>query len=252
VVRYTRHIALCLAVLAPLISAAPRPEIVVAAAANLTEAFNALGPVFEGETGIHPVFSFASTAQLARQIEYAAPFDVFAAADSVHVSELASKGLLVPGSSVVYARGILALWVPPRAKVSIKRLEDLTLAEVRVVAVAKPELAPYGEAAVTALKRAGIWERVKPKVVYAENINMARQYGLSNNADAVFTAYSLVQHSGGSALRIDPQLYPPIDQRLGIIARSERLDAARQFVAFLLHGSGRAVLARFGYELPAH
>ena len=138
-----------------------------------------------------------------------------------------------------------------RRKVSVKRIEDLTGPEVRIVAVAKPELAPYGEAAVAALKHSGIWERVKPKVVYAENINMARQYGASNNADAVFTSYSLVQGSGGNVIRVDPALYPPIDQSLGMLARSEHLDAARQFVNFLLRGNGRAVLTRFGYQLPA-
>jgi molybdate transport system substrate-binding protein len=251
VVCYTGQLALCLALLTPVGKAAPHPEIVIAAAANLTEAFRTLGPIFERETGVHPIFSFASTAQLAQQIEYAAPFDVFAAADSIHVEELDRKGLLVAGSRAVYAQGILALWIPSGAKASVKRLEDLTAPEVRVIAVAKPELAPYGEAAVAALKRAGIWERVKPKIVYAENINMARQYGASNNADAVFTAYSLVERSGGSVLRIDPALYPAIDQSLGILARSEHLDAARQFANFLLRGNGRAVLARFGYQLPA-
>jgi molybdate transport system substrate-binding protein len=251
VVFYAGQLGLCVALLASIAQASPKQEIVVAAAANLTEAFRALGPVFEAETGVHPVFSFASTAQLTQQIEYAAPFDVFAAADSSHVDELDRKGLLVAGSRAVYAQGVLALWIPPGAKASVKRIEDLTAAEVRVIAMAKPELAPYGEAAVAALRRIGVWDRVKPKVVYAENINMARQYGASNNADAVFTAYSLVQHSGGSVIRVDPALYPPIGQSLGILARSEHLDAARQFVNFLLHGNGRAVLARFGYQLPA-
>lgn len=236
---------------APLGKAAPRPEIVIAAAANLTEAFRALGPVFERETGVHPVFDFASTAQLGQQIEYGAPFDVFAAADSVHIDQLERKGLLVSGSRAVYAQGILALWIPAGATASVTRLEDLTAPQVRVIAIAKPELAPYGEAAVAALTRAGIWDRVKPKIVYAENINMARQYGASNNADAVFTAYSLVERSGGTVLRVDPALYPAIDQTLGILARAEHKDAARQFVNFLLHGNGRSILARFGYKVPA-
>ena len=151
-VPYTGHLVLALALLARFAPAQPKPEIVVAAAANLTEAFRALGPIFEAETGVHPVFSFASTAQLAQQIEYAAPFDVFAAADSLHVDQLDRKGLLVAGTRAVYAQGILALWIPPGAKASVKRMEDLTVPEVRVIAMAKPELAPYGEAAVAALK----------------------------------------------------------------------------------------------------
>src|SRR5437016_5865999 len=92
-----------------------RPEVTIAAAANLTEVFQRLGPRFEARTGIHPVFSFASTAQLAQQIEYLAPFDAIAAADAVHVDALERQGLLVPGSRAVYATGVLALWVPAAA-----------------------------------------------------------------------------------------------------------------------------------------
>jgi molybdate transport system substrate-binding protein len=80
---------------------------------NLSEVFQKLGPQFEAATGIHPIFSFGSTAQLALQIENGAPFDVYTAADVEHVDQLAKKGLLLPGSPAVYATGILALWIPP-------------------------------------------------------------------------------------------------------------------------------------------
>src|SRR5580700_8509120 len=92
-----------------------RREVTVAAAANLSEVFQDVGRQFEAATGIHPVFSFASTAQLAVQIENGAPFDVYAAADVEHVEQLEKKGLLVPGSRAVYATGILALWIPPQS-----------------------------------------------------------------------------------------------------------------------------------------
>ena len=97
------------------VQAAP-PEVTVAGASNLTEVFGLMGPVFESATGIHPVFSFGATAQLAQQIESGAPWDVFAAADAEHVDQLDAKGLLVPGSRAVYATGILAMWIPPTAK----------------------------------------------------------------------------------------------------------------------------------------
>src|SRR5271155_4297746 len=86
-----------------------------AAAAHLDDAFQRVGQDFEAQTGIHPVISFASTAQLTQQIENGAPFDVFAAADATHVGELEGKGLLVAGSRAVYARGALALWIPPNS-----------------------------------------------------------------------------------------------------------------------------------------
>jgi molybdate transport system substrate-binding protein len=230
--------------------AQPKPEIVIAAAANLTQAMQAMGPAFEAETGIHPVFSFGSTSQLAQQIEYGAPFDVFLAADAEHVDQLDRKGLLAPASRAVYAQGIAALWIPNGDKVPVHRLEDLTNSQIRVIAIAKPELAPYGQAAVTALKRAGLWNQLEAKVVYAENINMAKQYGSLENADAVFTAYALVQHAGGTVIRVDANLHPPIQQVLGIMARAEHPDAARKFADYLLHGHGRAMLHRFGYLQP--
>lgn len=220
----------------------------MAAAANLIDVFQQVGPQFEAQAGIHPIFSFASTAQLTRQIENGAPFDVFAAADSEHVDELEKKGLLIPKSRAVYATGVLALWTPPGSSARVARVEDLTSPGVRVIAIAKPELAPYGQAAVDTLERLGIWEQVKSKVVYAENISIARQYGASGNADAVFTAYSLVLKEPGKVIRVEESLHPPILQELGIPASTRHLEAARRFATFLITGKGRAILRNYGYK----
>ena len=108
---------------------AAKPEITVAAAANLVDVFGQIGPQFEAQTGIHPVFSFASTAQLTQQIENSAPFDVFAAADSEHVAKLEREKLLAPGSRAVYALGVLAMWVPAGSKAQVSRLEELASPE---------------------------------------------------------------------------------------------------------------------------
>jgi molybdate transport system substrate-binding protein len=243
------HAAALLGLLSACRSGAPaRSEITIAAAANLTAVFQRLGPQFEGETGIHPIFSFASTAQLAHQIENSAPFDVFAAADAEHVDELDRKGFLVPGSRAVYATGILALWIPPNSNAAVTRIEELTSPSVRVIAVANPELAPYGQATIETLQHAGILASVKSKIVYAENISMAKQYGTSNNADAVFTAYSLVLHETGRVIEVDEKLHQPIVQELGIVAKSRRRDAARKFVQFLVTGTGRSILLNSGYR----
>ncbi|HKD10338.1 MAG TPA: molybdate ABC transporter substrate-binding protein [Bryobacteraceae bacterium] len=227
-----------------------KSEVAIAAAANLSEVLQVIGPRFEAATGIHPVFSFASTAQLALQIEHSAPFDVFAAADVEHVEQLEKKGLLTPGSKAVYATGILALWIPPAAKAKIDKVSDVTQPPVRVIALAKPELAPYGLAARESLQRLGIWDQVQPRIVYADNINMAKQYGASGNADAVFTAYSLVMKEGGKVISVDEQLHRPIDQALGIVAASKQPDAARRFADFLLKGAGRDILGSSGYQVP--
>jgi molybdate transport system substrate-binding protein len=225
-------------------------EVTVAAAANLTDVFQTIGKRFEATTQIHPVFSFASTAQLTQQIENSAPFDVFTAADLMHVEELDRRHLLVAGSRAVYARGVLALWIPQGGNAQIGNIQDLVKPAVRFIAMAKPELAPYGAASVETLKRLGLWEHVHTKVVYAENINGAKQYGVSHNADAVFTAYSLVFREPGQVIRVDGNLHQPIDQALGILASSTHKEAARKFADFLLHGEGRQILRDSGYETP--
>ncbi len=227
---------------------APTREVTVAAAANLIDVFQRVGPAFETQTGIHPVFSFAATAQLTQQIENGAPFDVFTAADSEHVDQLEKEDLLIPHSRAIYATGVLALWIPAASRARITRVNDLTSPDVRVIAIAQPELAPYGQAAIDTLERVGIWEQVKSKIVYAENINIARQYGSSGNADAVFTAYSLVLKQPGKVIQIDSSLHPPILQELGIPRSTQRLEAARRFVDFLIKGTGKSILINYGYK----
>jgi molybdate transport system substrate-binding protein len=228
---------------------AAKREVAVAAAANLNAVFKTLGPQFEAETGIHPVFSFASTAQLAAQIDNGAPFDVFAAADTEHVDALVKKSRIVPGSRAVYATGILALWIPPRSPAIISKPADLAQPAVKVIALAKPELAPYGLAARETLQKLGIWNQVESRIVYADNINMAKQYGSSGNADAVFTAYSLVLKESGKVIPVDQKLHSPIDQALGIVAASKNQNAAKTFTAWLLTGHGRDGLQAFGYKV---
>jgi molybdate transport system substrate-binding protein len=225
------------------------PEITIAAAANLTQVAQTLGTEFEAQTKIHPVFSIGSTAQLTTQIENSAPFDVFLAADAEHVDKLTGEGLLAPGSSAVYAVGVLAMWIPPGSKAHVSKLEDLKASDVLVIALANPKLAPYGAATVESLQHAGIWDAVKDKIVYAENIDMAKQYGTSKNADAVFTAYSLVLKEAGKVIQVDEALHQPIVQKLGIVARSQHLEDARKFTSFVLGDTGRAILTRYGYKI---
>ncbi len=97
-----------------------------------------------------------------------------------------------------------------------------------------------------------VWEQVNPKIVYAENISMAKQYGTSKNADAVFTAYSLVLKEPGKVIQVEEALHMPIVQKLGILVRTQHLEDARAFTRFVLGSAGQAILARYGYRrLPA-
>ena len=224
-------------------------EIVVAAASNLSDAFAEVGRRFTARTGVRVVFSFGATADLAKQIEQGAPFDVFAAADVKHPEALAAEGLLTEGTRAVYARGRLVLWTAS-ADAPVARVEDLAGDAVSRVAVAKPDLAPYGEAAVESLRALGLWERVEPKVVYSQTVAQAKQFAATGNADAAFLPRSLVRGGEGRFVEIDERLHRPIDQTAAVVRASKKQDAARRFVEFLVSEEGRAVLKSFGYAGP--
>ena len=222
----------------------------MAAAANLTDVFAEVGRAFKTKTSIDVVFDYGPTAELAQQIDNGAPYDVFAAADTEHVDSLVGSRKLTAASRAIYAVGQLALWIPKGEQSGIRELKDLARQQVRFISVAQPELAPYGQATIEALKNSHIWEAVQAKVVYASSISQAKQMAASGNADAAFTAYSLVLHDGGTVLKIDPYLYHPIEQAVAIVARSARIDEAKQFRSFLLGSVGRTILANSGYLLP--
>jgi molybdate transport system substrate-binding protein len=226
-------------------------EIVVAAAANLTEAFGEVGRRFTARTGVRVTYSFGATADLSKQIEGGAPFDVFASADVVRVDELVRKGLILGETRAVYARGRLVLWIPPGGRAQVTRLEDLAGAGVTRVAVAKPDAAPYGRAAVESLRALNLWEAVEPKVVYSQSVAQAKQFAASGNADAAFLPRSLVKEGEGTAVEVEERLHAPIDQALGVVRASGRQDAAKKFVEFVLGEEGKAVLKSFGYDAPA-
>ena len=225
-------------------------KLTIAAAANLTDAFDEVGRAFKSQTAVDVVFSYGSTAELAQQIENGAPFDLFAAADTEHVDSLVAENKLTGDSRAVYALGQLALWIPGGEQYGIRELKDLGKQQVRFIAVAQPQLAPYGQATIEALKNAALWSETQPKIVYANSISMVKQMAGTGNAEAAFTAYSLVLHDEGMVIKIDPRLYSPIKQALAIVASSLRMQEANQFRSFLLGPDGRAILARHGYLLP--
>lgn len=224
--------------------------LLVAAASNLTEAFAELGPRFTSKTGIRVVFSYGATADLARQIENGAPFDVFAAADTEHPAQLDRQGLLEAGTRAIYARGRLVMWLPPGSSLKVGRIQDITAKPFERIAIAKPDVAPYGQAAVESLRTMGIWNEIEAKVVYAQNVSQAKQYVATGNAEVAFIPLALVKPGEGSYLEVNEETHRPIDQALGIIRDSSKQVAARQFLDFLLSDEGQKLLAKKGYSKP--
>ncbi len=218
----------------------------IAAAANLETVLTEIGKDFQTETKIKPIFSFGATGNLAKQIENGAPFDLFLAADVKTIDLLIAKNHVINSSKKVYARGRLVLYYAD--SITINRLTDLTKSEFKQVAIASPELAPYGLAAKQALQNIGIWSNIEKKIVYAENVNMALQYAKTGNVQAAFVARSLVTDQD-KYLLIDENLHSPLDQALAVVTRSKNKELAEKFTLFLATQKSKTLLEKFGYSI---
>lgn len=251
-IRLAVYLALGLIVCGPACRQSKQPsnerEIIVAAAANLSDAFPELAYEFTRQSGINVVLSFGGTADLAKQIENGAPFDVFAAADVAHVSLLAQNGLIREDTVQAYARGGLVIWMPAGGKIKLERVEDLQQTTIERVAIAKPDISPYGQAAIEALRALNLWQQVEPKVVYAMNVSQAKQFVSSGNAEVGFLPRSLVKAGDGAYLEVDEKLHRPIDQAIGVVRASTRPDDARRFLEFVLSQAGQEILRKHGYR----
>ena len=225
-------------------------NLTVAAAADLQFAFTEIGRRFEEETGAQVTFVFGSSGNLARQIENGAPVDLFASADEEYVRQLAARGAVVPDTTRLFALGRLALVYFKGSDLRLNGLEDLSRAEVTRLALANPDHAPYGRAAREALTAAGLWDRVKPKVVYGENVRQALQFVETGNADAGIVALSIVEGQGVGSVAIDESLYQPLRQSMAVVKGSRHDRLARDFAAFVNGPIGSPIMKRYGFTLP--
>ncbi|MFO0722632.1 MAG: molybdate ABC transporter substrate-binding protein [Myxococcota bacterium] len=235
-------------------SAAPQapPPLTVAAAADLALAFEELGKLYTAETHTPVRFSFGSTGLLAKQIAEGGPFDVFAAANVSFVDQVVASGRCDGASKTPYAFGRIVLWSKDPSMIPA-RIEDLADEKYRRVALANPEHAPYGLAAKQALEKAGVWEAVKPRLVYGENVRQALQFAETGNAEVALVALSLTASSsvakGGSL--VDAALHAPIEQAMAICGTdATRQLQARRFLEMVRSEPGRAIMRRYGFFLP--
>lgn len=228
---------------------APEPLLVLAAS-DLQFALPEVAAAFEARTGVPVELVLGSTGNLATQIENGAPGDVFLAADEAFVARLERGGHAREGSRRVYAVGRLALvWRPGVAEPA--ELASLADPAYRTVAIANPEHAPYGAAARAALRSAGVWDAVQPRLVLGENVAQTMQFVRTGNADAGLVALGVAIRPGGVPFRaVDPSLHPPLRQAGAVLRESTRPGAAEAFLAELAGPAGREVLGRYGFEPP--
>ncbi len=240
--------ALILLAAAPLFAwgAAQAGEVTVAVAANFTDAAKDMAALFEKATGNKAVFSFGSTGQLYTQITQGAPFDVFLAADQARPEKAIAGGLAVPGSRFTYATGRIVLF--SRDKALVKGPETLKSGGFAKIAIANPVTAPYGAAAVEAMKALGVYETLKPKIVQGGNIAQTYQFVETGNAELGFVALSqVVRNSEGSRWIVPQNLYKAIAQDAVLLKNGAGNAAATAFIAFLKGPEARKVKETYGY-----
>jgi molybdate transport system substrate-binding protein len=226
------------------------PTLTVYAAADLQLAFGEIKPLFEKATGARVTLVTGSTGNLAKQIEHGAPADVFFAANESFVDDLRAVGAVIPESRTLYAQGRIVLAVPKGSTLEVRELADLLKPEVRRVAIANPAHAPYGRAAREALERLGLWEKVKPRLVYGENIRHTLQFVETGAVEAGIVALSVANVPTVRYVPIDPKLHNPLNQVAAVVKRSPRPELGMAFILFLNGSEGRSIMKRYGFRLP--
>ncbi|WP_157184310.1 molybdate ABC transporter substrate-binding protein [Evansella cellulosilytica] len=231
-------------------SQSPNNELTIAAAANKQLAFTEIGRRFEEETGTNVTFSFGSSGQLAEQIENGAPFDIFAAANIDFVDRLREQDLLIQETETTYAYGRIGVATLPNTSFSINHLDDLLQDDIKRIAIANPDHAPYGLAAKETLVATGLWEDVESKLVYGRNINDTLTFIETGNAEAGIIALSLYKEEKMDFFLIDDQLHEPLEHVIAVINRTNAEELAREFISFIKGPIGKPIMESYGFVVP--
>ena len=200
--------------------------------------------------------TFGASGNFFAQISNGAPFDLFLSADVGFPAKVVEKGL-ADGKAFTYAYGKLVVWVPKRSTLDLdgKGLAALSDPAVQKIAIANPEIAPYGRAARAALEKAGLYEGLKGRIVMGQNVSQTAQFVQSGNAQAGFIPLSLAKapplSEEGRAWAVPPSSYERIEQAGVVIKGAKEAALARELAAFVTGDGARDVLERYGYDVPA-
>lgn len=242
--------------------AAPRPARaqptppLIAGAADLQFALAEVAARFRTETGLEVRLSFGSSGNITRQIEQGSPVELFLSADEAFVFRL-TEGGHARDRGELYAIGRIVLFTPPgsplRAAGGLEAIRTaLDAGQIRRIAIANPEHAPYGRAAERALRAAGLWERIRPHLVLGENVAQAAQFALAGGSQGGIVAYSLVlapAMAGRGAHQLLPDsLHEPLRQRMVLTRRAGAV--AEEFYAYMQGPAAREIMRRYGFVLP--
>jgi molybdate transport system substrate-binding protein len=231
-------------------------EITVAAAADLQFAMQDIAEQFQKETGKNVKLIFGSSGSFFQQIQNGAPFDMFFSADLSYPKKLEAAGLTEPGSYFQYAKGRIVIWVLKDAALDVSSgMKSLLNPNIKKIAVANPQHAPYGQAAVAAMQKEGIYDKVKDKFVLGENISQTASFVVSGSADVGIVALSLAlspsMKDKGRYFEIPTDEYPPIQQAGVVLSSSKNKQVAKQFLSFIKTTAVADTLRRYGFDVQS-
>jgi molybdate transport system substrate-binding protein len=229
-------------------------EITVAAAADLQFAMQDVAARFQKETGKTVKLIYGSSGNFFQQIQNGAPFDIFFSANLDYPKKLDAVGLTEPGTYYQYARGKIVIWVRNESKLDLTSgMKALLDPSIKKIAVANPQHAPYGQAAVAAMQNQNVYEKVKDKFVLGENISQTASFVVSGSADVGIVALSLAlspnMKDKGRYVEVPADEYPPIEQACVVLASSKNKQTARQFLSFVKTAAIADVLKTYGFDV---
>jgi len=230
-------------------------DLTVAAASDLQFALQDVAARFEKQSGKGVNVIYGSSGNFSQQIQNGGPFDLFFSANLDYPKQLDASGLVEPGSLYQYAMGKLVIWVPNVSKLDLSvGLKVLLDPAARRIAIANPQHAPYGKAAVTAMQQENVYDKVKDKLVLGENISQTATFVVSGAADVGILALSLAMSPNmkdkGRYVEIPESDYPPIEQACIILRSSRNKDAAWKFLSFVKTAAVGDLLRSYGFEVP--
>jgi len=227
-------------------------DLIVSAAASLTQAFQELGPVFESANpGTRVQFNFGASGALLQQIAKGAPADVFASADQETMDQAQSQQLIQAANRRNFALNALVVIIPAVGGQAPKTLADLAQARYKRIAIGLPASVPVGRYTRSVLEQAGLWSAIEPKMIGAQNVRQALDYTARGEVDAGFvyaTDAALMPDKVKVALTVPtpkPVLYP-----IAPITSSTQAETAQKFVAFIQSAPAQSVLAQYGFGKP--
>lgn len=230
-------------------------EIAIAAASDLNFAIKDIIAEYEKSTGNHVKLSLGSSGNFYAQIQNGAPFDLYFSADIGYPKKLEEAGLTVPGSLYRYAVGRIVVWTALESHINVaKGIDSLKDPNIKKVAIANPKHAPYGRAAVAAMEHFKVYDQVKDRLVFGENISQAAQFIESGACEIGIIALSLAvaptMKSKGTYWEIPSDAHPPLEQGAAILKSSKQQETAKHFLAFMRGTQGQEIMKRYGFTLP--